>query len=76
MRFDLSNRNLQKITSDVLQANLEFLSSSHEHDNDNDDNIINEQTIETALFDNNSLSKLDSLDKFSNLKHVIDLEDH
>ena len=65
MRFDLSNLNLQKIGPDILKENLPFLSSSHENDD-----TVDEKNIESALFDNNCLSKLDSLDLFSNLKHV------
>jgi len=64
MRFDLSNRNLQKIVPDILKENLQFLTSSC------DDELVDEKNVESALFDNNCLSKLDSLDIFLNLKHV------
>lgn len=65
MKLDLSNRKLQKIDASILKDNLECLSSC----GDGDD-LVDEKNIQTALFDNNFLSKLDSLDKFSNLKHV------
>lgn len=65
MKFDLSNRNLQKIESTILQENLEFL-TSQSIDND----VVDETKIETALFDNNFLSKLDRLDIFTNLRHL------
>jgi hypothetical protein len=66
MRFDLSSRNLKKIDIDVLKNNLEFLTTQ-----DSDEQLeIDEKKVESALFDNNQLSKLDSLDNFSNIKHV------
>lgn len=72
MRFDLSNRSLKKIDSDILKNNLEFLTTQ-----DSEEQLeIDEKKVESALFDNNQLSKLDSLDKFSNIKHVSILDPH
>lgn len=66
MRFDLSNQSLAKIDTDILKNNLEHLTC----ENDSNENFIDEKSVVTALFDYNSLSKLDCLDKFSNLKHL------
>lgn len=72
MRFDLSNRSLKKIDTDILKNNLEFLTTQ-----DSEEQLeIDEKKVESALFDNNQLSKLDSLDKFSNIKHVTILDPH
>ena len=62
MKLDLANQNLQKIDSDVLQERIA--------ENDKYD----EKNVETVLLDNNFLSKLDNLDRFSNIKHVINLQ--
>ena len=58
MKLDLSNKNLQRIELAYLNK---FLTNEH-----ND-----EQHTEIILLDNNSLSKLENLDKFTQLKHVI-----
>ena len=57
MKLDISNKNLQRIEVNHLNKLLKNESTS-------------EQDIEIILLDNNSLSKLEGLDKFSQLKHV------
>ncbi len=57
MKLDISNKNLQRIDVNYLNKLLK---------NEN----TNEQQIEIILLDNNSLSKLEGLDKFFQLKHV------
>lgn len=57
MKLDLSNKNFQRIETIYFQNLL-----ANEH--------IDEQQIEIILLDNNSLSKLENLEKFSQLKHV------
>ena len=61
MKLDLANQNLQKIDPDILRERIA------EKDN------YDEKNVETVLLDNNFLSKLDNLDRFSNIKHVINL---
>ena len=57
MKLDISNKNLQRIEVNFLNKLLK---------NENTD----EQHVEIILLDNNSLSKLEGLDKFIQLKHV------
>lgn len=57
MKLDISNQNLQRIEASFL---IKYLKNEH----------TDEQQIEIVLLDNNSLSKLENLDRFTHLKHV------
>lgn len=58
--LDISNKNLSKLTNDLLNQVLEF---------EDDKNSLVE-SIEVILADNNSLAKLESLDRFVNVRKL------
>ena len=66
MKIDLSSRNLKKLDYLLLKQFVKSLSSS----NANDYQESTDLDIESAIFDNNHLSKLENLDQFTNLKNV------
>ena len=63
MKIDLSNRNLRKLDHLLLKQFVKSLSNNeHQETTDLD--------IDSAIFDNNHLSKLENLEQFINLKNV------
>jgi hypothetical protein len=77
MRVDFSNRGIQKLDNrsldlllnDVPRKDVEFVKSQFD-DEDRIDFDLNFY-IQILVFDYNSISKLENLDRFSNLKRVI-----
>ena len=66
MKIDLSNRNLKKFDYSFIKSHVNSLS-------DGEHQVVDDSCIESAIFDNNHLSKLENLDHFLNLKNVLDL---
>jgi hypothetical protein len=78
MRVDFSNRNIKRLDSILLEQYLgEFKRENKELKTllgegaiENLDGIDVKEFIEILLFDNNSISKLENLNQFINLKRV------
>lgn len=64
MKIDLSNQNLKKLEAAYLN---DYLRLSDDLDSSEP---TRHGTVHTVVLDNNSLSKLENLDKFIYLKHV------
>ena len=60
MNLDISNKNLKKMDYVLLTQFIKNVNA----------NLSDEKLIESAIFDNNHLSKLECLDKFTSLINV------
>jgi hypothetical protein len=78
MRADFSNRGMKKLDSklieqylnEIKQENAEFKALVDEGEIENLNQVDINEFIEIMLFDNNSISKLENLNQFVNLKRV------
>jgi hypothetical protein len=68
MKLDLSNKSLRKIETNLL--------STATCDND-DEHLMTNDSIDTVIFDNNSIHKLENLDhRMDKLEsHIVDIKD-